>query len=430
MQKLNVFLQKLKKLFLLSILILYEMKFTSFLITLILLLSSCSKEEKTVRFSSWQSSPSEERIIRESLDSFEIAHPDVDYKFQPIPGNYTEKIQLMLGTGKAPDLFWLKGDTSPAYMSFEVLQPLDSLAINDSSFNIDDFFPVFKDAFKYKGKYYGFGKDFNAYVLFYNPDMLQEAGFNDPPSNWNELLDYAKKLTLDKNNDGTIDQYGFVVEPSIDMVLPFAYQNEAELIDEKGNIKIGEPAFIEAMEFYMNMYRQGIATIPTDLGAGWNGDVFGRQQAAMVISGAWLIPYLKESFPDVPYKVTQLPMGKKRATLAFCNAYVIPKQTDQLTNSWKMLSYLSGKEGMKIWTSSGIALPTRKSVAIENGFYKDSVFNVFLKSAEYAKLYKVNLQERWYDESQAMMQALFYKSKDPKEVLPKLAKKLERYKLK
>ncbi|WP_299550513.1 ABC transporter substrate-binding protein [Seonamhaeicola sp.] len=403
---------------------------TFYVILLFIVFFSCKSEEDKLRFSSWQSSPTEEKIVRNSLDSFSKEHPEVAYNYQPIPGNYPEKIQLMLGTGKAPDLFWLKGDTSPAYLSFDVLQSLDSLVNADPEFDPDDFLPAFKDAFKYKGKYYGFGKDFNAYVLFYNKQMFAKAGLTAPPKNWKELQAYSKLLTKDRNQDGKPDQYGFIVEPSIDMLLPFVFQNGSDLISDDNDILVNSTAFVEAVEFFLSLYNSGVATIPSDAGAGWNGDVFGRKQVAMVISGAWMIPYLKESYPDLEYGVSELPEGKHKATLAFTNAYVIPKQTKRLEAAWKMLSYMAGKDGMRIWTSSGIALPTRKSVAIENGFYNDSIFKVFMKSAEYAKLYKVNMQERWFDETNAAMQAMFYKKANPQDVLDGLAKRLENYKLK
>ncbi len=382
-----------------------------------------------MRFSSWQSSPTEERIVQQILDSFTVKNESIPFEYQPIPGNYPEKIQLMLGTGKAPDLFWLKGDTAPAYLSFEVLQSLDSLVSASPDFDLDDFYPVFRDAFKHKGKYYGFSKDFNAYVLFYNKEMFEEAGLTLPPNNWNELLEYSKKLTVDKDNDGKIDQYGFIVEASVDMLLPFAFQNNASIVNEENEISIADPNFIEAASFFTNMYRDGIATIPTDQGAGWNGDVFGRKQVAMVFSGAWMIPYLKESYPDLEYGVAELPEGKTKATVAFTVANVIPKQTEKLAESWELLKYMTGKEGMRIWTSSKIAMPSRKGVAEENGFYEDSIFSVFMKSAEYAKLYKIPLKERWYDDCQSAMQAIFYKNEDVGATFKKLAARLERYKL-
>ncbi len=395
----------------------------------LVLLFGCGEKQTVARYTSWQSSQTEEKIIRQTLRDFEKKYPNISYQFQPIPGNYTEKLQLMLGTGKAPDLFWLKGDTSPAYMSFDVLEPLDPFLEQDPNFEIDDFFPVFRDAFKYRGKNYGVAKDFNAYVLFYNKRMFAEAGLDTVPTTWKELYTFSEKLTKDTNGDGKIDQYGFVIEPSIDIVMPFAYQNGGEIITEDGEIKIGDPAFVEATEFMMSLYRDGIATNPADVGAGWMGDVFSRRQCAMAISGAWLIPYLKDNAPDLEYGIVELPRGKRKATLAFSVAMVIPKQSGHKEDAWQMLSYLSGKEGMKTWTESGIALPTRKSVAEENGFYQDSLYSVFMKSVDYAKLYKVNMQERWFDDSQAAMQGIFYKKKDIAKTLQELAVTLEKYKL-
>ncbi len=46
------------------------------------------------------------------------------------------------------------------------------------------------------------------YALIYNKKLLQEAGFNQPPKTWDELVAMAPKLTK-KNPDGTIAQYGF-----------------------------------------------------------------------------------------------------------------------------------------------------------------------------------------------------------------------------
>lgn len=394
-----------------------------------LLLLSCTKQADYVRFTSWQSSPTEERIIRQTLTNFEKEHPDVAYQFQPIPGNYPEKIQLMLGTGKAPDLFWLKGDTAPAYMDFEVLEPLDPFVTLDQNFDETDFFSVFRDAFRHKGKNYGYAKDFNAYVLFYNKKLFAEAGLTGPPKNWEELYDFSKRLTKDTDGDGKNDQFGFVIEPSIDIALPFALQNGGELVSDDGTVRVDEPEFIEALNFFMSLYRDGISTIPADQGAAWMGDVFSREQCAMTISGSWLIPYLRDNSPNLEYGVSELPQGKKRGTLAFTVAMVIPKQSNHKKGAWTMLSYLAGKEGMKTWTNSGIALPTRKSVALRNGFYEDSVLNTFMQSVEYAKLYKINMKERWYDESQAAMQGIFYKNKDIEKTLKELAKTLEKYTL-
>ncbi|MEO0471107.1 MAG: sugar ABC transporter substrate-binding protein [Bacteroidota bacterium] len=253
----------------------------------LLLLFGCQQAPEQMRFTSWQSSPTEEKVIRSILKGFEEKHPQVGFKYEPIPGNYPEKIQLMLGTNTAPDLFWLKGYTSPSYLSFGVLRELDDYIAQEPTFDNEDFYPVFRDAFVKDGKCFGIAKDFNVYVLFYNKRMFAEAGITAPPTDWAELVDISRRLTKDTDGNGKTDQYGLVIEPATEMLMPFVFQNGGEFHDAEGNLKLTEPAFIEALEFYIDLYKEGIATIPSDQGAGWNGDVMGREQAAMAISGVF-----------------------------------------------------------------------------------------------------------------------------------------------
>ncbi|MDR1949875.1 MAG: sugar ABC transporter substrate-binding protein [Spirochaetaceae bacterium] len=51
----------------------------------------------------------------------------------------------------------------------------------------------------------------HARVLIWNKDHFTAAGLdpNKPPKTMEELIAYAQKLTIDKNGDGVIDQYGF-----------------------------------------------------------------------------------------------------------------------------------------------------------------------------------------------------------------------------
>ena len=93
---------------------------------LLLCMMACSPPgSDTMRLSSWVSSPSETAVYETILDNFRAQNPDFNFKYEPIPGNYSEKLQLMLGTKTAPDLFYLKGIVAPSYMSFDVLYPMD-----------------------------------------------------------------------------------------------------------------------------------------------------------------------------------------------------------------------------------------------------------------------------------------------------------------
>ena len=234
--------------------------------------TSCVKDkDNTIRFSSWQSNPSEKRLTDSLLSTFTRKFPESKVKFELIPGNYSEKIQLMLGTHSAPQIFYIKDWLAPSYLRYDVLQPLDDFINKDTSFDKNDFYPQFLDAFTKNGKLYGLPKDFGPFVLFYNEKMFNEAGITEPPKDWKELEEYCRKLTKDTNGDGKIDQYGMVVEPSIDKLMPFAL-----LVDDRTIIQgmrlihqhlgivsepsgaVGIAAILENPDYFKN---QTVATI-------------------------------------------------------------------------------------------------------------------------------------------------------------------------
>lgn len=399
------------------------------LLALSIVLFGCGPKERNMRLSSWVSSPIETQLFKETLASFDQAHPEIQYDFEPIAGNYSEKLQLMLGTNTSPDIFFLKGMVAPSYMSFKVLKPMDELMLNTADFDKDDFFPALLDAFNRDGVQYGLPKDCSPYVLFYNKKLFKEAGIDSLPTNWEELEAAAARLTKDLDGDGETDQFGIVLEPITEMVMPFVFQNGGAFQNPDGSLGITDDAFVEALEYYYGLYTKGYATLPIDVGLGWNGDAFGRGKAAMALSGGWLMPFLKENAPDLDYGVVELPAGKVKSTIVFTTALAMPERTQYLDHSWELVNYLTGKEGMKQWTSQGLAFPSRRSVAVENGFYEDPIYKVFMESLEFARPFQVEYSERGFEEIVVALQAVFYAGKSPREALTDIAPRIKKYKL-
>ncbi len=409
------------------------MKCPSHLSIVVILLAtaiSCQQRADVMRISSWVSSPAETEMFETTLEDFRQANPSVEFNFEPIPGNYSEKLQLMLGTNTGPDLFFMKGYLAPSYMSFDILEPLDEEITADPSIDMDDFFPNLIASFNRDGKQYGLPKDFAPYVLFYNKDMFAEAGLDSVPTTWDELVSFAETLTKDLDGDGETDQYGLVLEPSTEMLMPFVFQNEGNFQNPDGSLGITDEPFIEALEFYHGLYKRGIATIPTDVGQGWNGDAFGRGMAAMCLSGGWLIPFLKGTYGDVNWAVAELPAGKQKGTVAFTTAFAIPKSSKYKDDAWTAMRYLTGVDGMTTWTSQGLALPSRKSVAINNGFYDDPVYGVFMSSVDFARTFQVEFNERGFEEMVVAMQAVFFTGKEPRQAMEDIKDRIIKYELK
>ena len=370
------------------------LSFLTLLILGIITFTSCSASQKktegvvTVSLSGWQSSPTEQQLLQKVLNNFEAKHPGIKVKYDVIAEQYMDVMKTRLIGETAADVFYLDALEAPALMSHGVLEPLNSYV---SEFELTDFEPRLLNAFKQHGEIYGFPKDFSTLALFYNKKAFKIAELSQPPKTWNELREYSKRLTINKNNDKKVEQYGFSFTPELARQYFMLQAFGGKLIDSNGWAEFAsDSASLKGLQLIIDQYRRDkTSTQPTDVGAASDDEIFGQGKAAMVIEGTWLIPYLKQTFPAIEFATAEVPtVGGKKGTMAYTVAYVINKQSKHKPEAWQLISYLTGKEGMKAWTSQGTALPTRKSVAAALGYDKNPLYAPFLTGAAYATIWQ------------------------------------------
>ncbi|HBE51177.1 MAG TPA: ABC transporter substrate-binding protein, partial [Cyanobacteria bacterium UBA11369] len=56
--------------------------------------------------------------------------------------------------------------------------------------------------------------------------------------------------------------------------------------------------------------------------------------------------------------------------------------------AWELISYLTGKEGMKAWAREGLVLPSRKSVLADLGYANNPLYAPFVTGAAYATIWQ------------------------------------------
>ncbi|WP_055440395.1 ABC transporter substrate-binding protein [Anoxybacillus suryakundensis] len=359
-------------------------------------LAGCGGEEKTaknenksdtkeetveVTLAGWGGNPMEQKLLKQTLDEFEKKYPNIKVKHEVISDQYMDVIKTRLIGGEGPDVFYLDAFEAPAMIETGVLEPLDDYVTDD--FDIDDFEKPLLDAFKGPdGKIYGFPKDYSTLALFYNKKMFAEAGL-DVPKTWDELREAAKTLTK-----GT-EVYGFGVAPELARLYYIAESKGGKVVTDN-KASFADPKVVEALQPIVDMrLKDKSAAQPSEVGAGWGGEMFGQQKAAMVIEGNWAIPFLQETFPNTEFGTAEVPtIDGKKGTMAYTVAYVMNKDSQKKEAAWKLISFLTGKEGMKIWTSKGFALPTRKSVASELGYDKDELRAALVAGAPYATVWQ------------------------------------------
>ncbi|MEM7738838.1 MAG: sugar ABC transporter substrate-binding protein [Deinococcota bacterium] len=131
------------------------------------------------------------------------------------------------------DVVWI-GEFAEAGWVMPMSTFINNAELADPNLNLEGFFPLLLDSFgTWNNEVYGLPFDNYSGLLFYNECMLQEAGFDGPPSTWAELLnDYGPALT----NDG---QYAFALQSrrgetqSADSFMRVLWPFGGSLIDEE-----------------------------------------------------------------------------------------------------------------------------------------------------------------------------------------------------
>jgi multiple sugar transport system substrate-binding protein len=327
----------------------------------------------TVVLSGWQSSGDEGKALDAVLAGFKAAYPNIKLDYQPVATDYATAMAAKFSSGAPPDVFYVDSSLAPDWIDQGVLEDVGTMA-SERGFDTSQFFPGYLDAFTGPdGKIYGFPKDGNTLAMAYNTDMFTAAGLQ-PPTTWDELKAAATKLT-------TGNQKAFCLSSTLDRALAFIYQNGGSLLsDDKTTDTVDTPEVKDALTTYLGWFKSGQGARPADLkGDDWCGKALGLKQVAMIFEGGWLDPYMKSTYPDTKYAWAEMPKGTQQATLGFTVSYSIGADSKNKDAAWVLLTYLTGPDGMKIWTQGGIANPSRKDVPPAAGK------EILVKGADYAK---------------------------------------------
>lgn len=325
----------------------------------------------TVVLSGWQASPEEGQALQATLAGFKAKYPKITVDYQPIAGDYPTAMVAKFSAHQPPDVFYVDSSVAPDWIKQGVLQPLDDWS-SSRGFDTSQFYSGYLNAFKgTDGKTYGYPKDGNTLAMAYNSDMLSAAGVQ-PPKSQDDMMTVGAALKA----KGIV---AYSLSPSLDRILAFIYQDGGSLLSSDKKHDAIDSKFKTAVDWYLNLFKQGYAKTPSQLGVGWNGEALGKQKVAVIFEGGWLDSFMKGQYPSVNYKWVEMPTGSAgKATLAFTVSYSIGKDSPHKDAAWLLLTYLTGKEGMTTWTQGGVANPSRKDVAAPAG--KD----ILVSSASFA----------------------------------------------
>lgn len=298
----------------------------------------------------------------ESVKSFNDAYDGTyfaDVEFIPrndSGGGYSDKINASVMSGDLPDVITVDGPNVAAYAANNIIQPLAELSDDERSAYLDSIL----DQGTYDDKLYALGAMESSVGLYYNKEILEEAGITvpaaDDPWTWTEFTEILERLKpiMDEKNGYPLDMTFPVGESSIYYYAPFIWSNGGDLVSEDGLTVDGvfnSSENVETMQYFRSLVdNQYMSQAPIE-------KLFESGRAAFKFDGAWEVNTIYESYPDIelgvaPYVVSDNWDGG-RYTPTGSWAYAATSNASDIEAATELVKWMSGTEsGVRLFENT------------------------------------------------------------------------------
>ena len=322
---------------------------------------SCTPQKErtvTIRFARWARVEDAQRF-QYLINQFEKDNPRIDVKAEYLPlSPYVEKTTISLQTGDAPDVFMLSSAMTAQFVSSAI--PLERLDRLDSHKTFSRFSPRILAPITKYGARYGMPIELGMKVLFYNKDILREAGVpmlsETEPMTWDEFARLLEKLKkVDKS--GKIAIYPLRMDSS-DLLecLLNAYQTPlfGDAVAQDTSVLVRDRA-VSAFAMLGSLYRKGLLPPSSE---GQESGTFGTTDTALagknvafMYSGLWSLPLLQAAHVDVG--TIPMPRAVAKASTAEIDYLLISPDSPNKEAAWTMVEWFATK-GQSLLGTSGV----------------------------------------------------------------------------
>jgi len=322
----------------------------------ILTSAGCSKDLHTLTV--WHSlRPQEIEILQQVLSEFAEKHPGwiLAEQFYAPETARTNYIISALG-GSGPALIWGASDNIGPFVELKVIRPLETVLGRDE---IERFItePMPANTWMDGHLYQVADRVGNHLHLVYNKALV-----STPPKTMSELIRMGDSLTVDRDNDGRIDQYTLVwnyTEPFF--VVPFIGGFGGWILDRDNRPTLNTDPVIRAARLIYelaNVHR----IIPLECDYEISNALFKDGRAAMIINGSWSWATYVEN--GIDFGIARIP--KVDETGLWPTPMVSPLgyslnvnlEGEKLAAAVELLKFLTSPEVQLRYTVSSGAIPS------------------------------------------------------------------------
>lgn len=301
------------------------------------------------------------------LREFERENPGIRVEMQQLTyDNGFEKIVTSIAAGTAPDLCEI-GSTWLARFAYEG-------AIRDLSAETEDIRDslLMWEMVRFGNKYYGIPWVLGTRALFYNKQLLADAGFDSSraPQTWDSLYRMAQKIHRPEKSI-----YGFGLaagEPYSpwQKFLPLLWQHGGKVVsDDWQTCQLNQAPAIAAMEHYRKLKQVSLVDRQSQL-----DQLFNQGNMGFNVSGSWNLALIPRNNPALKYGVSLLPKlhdsDHNRTSIAGGELLIVMNNSPAADAALQLAKYLVRLENiMPIVTAQKNVIPAARR-GIEHPYYQ------------------------------------------------------------
>lgn len=331
----------------------------------------------------------EGEAYRQAVDSFNETYNGKYFaNIEFIPrndsgGGYSDKVNASVLSGDLPDVLTVDGPNIAAYAANGIIQPLAPLSEEERAVYLDSIL----EQGTYNDQLYALGAMESSVGLYYNKDIISEAGIEipdlDDPWTFTEFLEILEQLkpVMDSKNGYPLDMTFPVGEASIYYYAPFIWSNGGDFVSEDGLTVDDIFNSIEnasAMNYFKGLAdKKYMSAVPIE-------NLFESGRAAFKFDGAWEVNTIYQSYPDVnlgvaPYIVGDNWNGEKYTPTGSWT-YAASSGTENIEGATELVKWMSG-------VKSGLVL-FEKTKSLPSTYAAYEKISLFSEDENYKALYE------------------------------------------
>ncbi|WP_238439519.1 ABC transporter substrate-binding protein [Microbacterium sp. JZ31] len=349
--------------------------------------------------------PARTELIRSLLDQFEEENPDIAVELVSPPTDQADqKIQQMLQSGTGVDVLEVRDLTVGPFSNNGWLYDMSDDLADWEGWNAltDNAKAVAEGGYFVPYGFYGLS-------LFYRTDLVEEAGFDAPPTSWEELLEQASAIQDPSNN-----VYGYAFRGGANANGNVVAAIEAYVVDDldtedafklkDGSTIFSAPEAQDALDTYFALFEQAAPPSAVSWGYPEMVEGFTNGSTAFLLQDPEVIATVKQSttITEDQWSTAPLltgPTGKAAQPLATAG-WGIAEASEHKEEAIKLVEFLSGEEPATEFAQTNSLVPIVASAA-EDDFYKEGAWASYVTMTENPDTYINVTQPRgvsWWTE--------------------------------